>query len=109
MFSLDDLSNLIASRAAATGDKSYTRSLIDGGPAKAGKKLGEEAVECVIAAVQGDKKALTLEAADVIYHLLVVLQIGGVSLQDVVAELGRRTHQSGLEEKAARSPKAENA
>jgi len=102
-FSLDDLVVLIAARASASGDQSYTRSLIDGGPAKAGKKLGEEAVECIIAAMQQDKHALRMEAADVIYHLLVLLQIGGVSLQDVVAELGRRTGQSGLDEKAART------
>ena len=102
-FSLDDLVVLIAARASASGDQSYTRSLIDGGQAKAGKKLGEEAVECIIAAMQQDKHALRMEAADVIYHLLVVLQIGGVSLQDVVAELGRRTGQSGLDEKAART------
>ena len=102
MFTLDDLTTLIAQRASSSADQSYTRSLIEGGQPKAAKKLGEEAVECVIAAIQNDRTALRMEAADVLYHLLVVLQIGGVPLQDVVAELGRRTRQSGLEEKAAR-------
>ena len=102
-FTLDDLAKLIASRASASGDTSYTSSLISGGQAKAGKKFGEEAFECVIAALQNDPKALKMEAADVLYHLLVVLQIGGVTLQDVTEELARRTHQSGLQEKAART------
>ncbi|RFB78058.1 phosphoribosyl-ATP diphosphatase [Methylovirgula sp. 4M-Z18] len=101
-FTLDDLAGLIAARAKASGDTSYTRKLLDGGQPLAAKKLGEEAVETVIAAIQGDKKALKMEAADVLYHLLVVLQAGGVPLQDVMDELARRTGQSGLEEKAAR-------
>jgi phosphoribosyl-ATP pyrophosphohydrolase len=73
------------------------------GPARAAKKLGEEAVEAVIAAVQGDRTALAAEAADMLYHLLVVLHGAGVPLDDVMAELDRRTGQSGLAEKAARS------
>ncbi|WP_238256677.1 phosphoribosyl-ATP diphosphatase, partial [Methylorubrum podarium] len=72
------------------------------GPAKAAKKLGEEAVEAAIAAVQGDRKALVSEAADVLYHLVVTLKAVGVPLDEVMAELGRRTAQSGLAEKAAR-------
>jgi phosphoribosyl-ATP pyrophosphohydrolase len=92
----------VAERAAASPQESYTAKLIAGGPARAAKKLGEEAVEAAIAAVQGDRKALVAEAADVLYHLLVVLQAGGVPLQDVMAELERRTVQSGLAEKAAR-------
>ena len=91
-----------ASAPAAPPDQSYTAKLLAGGPARAAKKLGEEAVEAVIAAVQGDRAALTAEAADVLYHLLVVLQAGGVPLQDVMAELERRTARSGLAEKAAR-------
>ena len=102
-FTLDDLAALIAHRASTAQDTSYTSSLIAGGQAKAGKKFGEEACECVIAAMQIDPKALKMEAADVLYHLLVVLQIGGVTLQDVTEELARRTHQSGLQEKAART------
>ncbi|HEV2605391.1 MAG TPA: phosphoribosyl-ATP diphosphatase [Microvirga sp.] len=103
-FTLDDLARIVAERAAAPPDASYTAKLIAGGPARAAKKLGEEAVEAAIAAVQGDRAALTAEAADVLYHLLVVLQGAGIPLQDVLAELERRTAQSGLAEKAARSP-----
>jgi phosphoribosyl-ATP pyrophosphohydrolase len=101
-FTLADLARLVAERAAAPPDASYTAKLIAGGPERAAKKLGEEAVEAVIAAVQGDRAALTAEAADVLYHLLVVLHGGGVPLQDVLDELERRTAQSGLAEKAAR-------
>ena len=101
-FTLADLARIVAERAAASPDQSYTAKLIAGGPARAAKKLGEEAVEAAIAAVQGDREALVAEAADVLYHLLVVLQAGGVPLQDVMAELERRTTQSGLAEKAAR-------
>jgi phosphoribosyl-ATP pyrophosphohydrolase len=92
----------VAERAAAPPDASYTAKLLAGGPERAAKKLGEEAVEAVIAAVQGDRAALAAEAADVLYHLLVVLHGGGVPLQDVLDELERRTAQSGLAEKAAR-------
>jgi phosphoribosyl-ATP pyrophosphohydrolase len=74
------------------------------GQAVAAKKLGEEAVETVIAAVEGDAGRLTSEAADLLYHLLVVLEIGRVPLTEVMAELRRRTAQTGLEEKAARKP-----
>ena len=101
-FTLADLARTVAERAAASPRESYTAKLVAGGPARAAKKLGEEAVEAAIAAVQGDRDALVAEAADVLYHLLVVLQAGGVPLQDVMAELERRTVQSGLAEKAAR-------
>ena len=101
-FTLDDLARIITERAAAPAAESYTAKLIGGGPAKAAKKLGEEAVEAVIAAVQGDRENLTAEAADVLYHLLVVLQGADIPLSDVMAELERRTAQSGLAEKAAR-------
>ena len=103
-FTLDDLARIVAQRAAAPETESYTAKLIGGGPAKAAKKLGEEAVEAVIAAVQGDRQNLTAEAADVLYHLLVVLQGANIPLSDVMAELERRTAQSGLAEKAARKP-----
>jgi phosphoribosyl-ATP pyrophosphohydrolase len=72
--------------------------------AKPAKKLGEEAVEAAIAAVQGDRAGLVGEAADVLYHLLVVLRGGGIALDEVLAELERRTAQSGIAEKAARGP-----
>jgi phosphoribosyl-ATP pyrophosphohydrolase len=101
-FTLADLARIVAERAAAPPEESYTATLLAGGPARAAKKLGEEAVEAAIAAVQGDRAALASEAADVLYHLLVVLQAGGVPLQDVMAELERRTARSGLAEKAAR-------
>ena len=103
-FTLDDLARIVAERAGAGADRSYTAKLLADGPARAAKKLGEEAVEAVIAAVQGDRAELIREAADVLYHLLVVLKGGGVSLDEVMAELQRRTAQSGLDEKAARSP-----
>lgn len=99
---LEDLATIIATRTAASAEKSYTKSLLDKGVTHCGKKFGEEAVELAIAAAQGDKKAMTAEAADVLYHLLVVLQAGGIPLQDVFDELDRRTNMSGLEEKAAR-------
>jgi phosphoribosyl-ATP pyrophosphohydrolase len=101
-FTLEQLDAFLAERATAAPDQSYTAKLIAGGPAYAGKKLGEEAVEAVIATVEGDLRALKMEAADVLYHLLVVLRLRGVPLQDVLAELERRTAQSGLAEKAAR-------
>lgn len=101
-FTLSDLDALVADRARTPSEQSYTNKLLSGGPAKAAKKLGEEAVEAAIAAVQGDKPGLVAEAADVLYHLIVLLRASDVSLDDVMAELGRRTAQSGLAEKAAR-------
>lgn len=103
-FSLADLEQLIGERAGALADRSYTRSLLDGGVPRIAKKFGEEAVEAVIAAVTKDKPALLSEAADVIYHLMVLLHASNLSLDQVVAELGRRTRQSGHEEKASRRP-----
>jgi len=103
-FTLDDLARIVAERAAASPETSYTAKLLAGGPARAAKKLGEEGVEAAIAAVQGDRAGLTAEAADVLYHLLVLLQGAGIPLQDVMAELERRTAQSGLAEKASRQP-----
>ena len=101
-FTLADLARIVAERAAAPPAESYTAKLIAVGPSKAAKKLGEEAVEAAIAAVEGDRQNLTAEAADVLYHLLVVLQGANIPLIDVMAELERRTAQSGLAEKAAR-------
>ena len=100
---LEELETVIARRAAAPAADSYTAKLLGGGPAAAAKKLGEEAVEAAIAAVQGDAQALTKEAADVLYHLLVVFKAGGVSVESVMAELARRAAQSGLAEKASRA------
>lgn len=101
-FSLQDLDNIIAKRATAGKDVSYTNSLLAAGVQKCAEKFGEEAVEAVIAAVSGDQLELKKEAADVLYHLLVLLRSQGVPLQDVMAELVRRTSQSGLQEKAGR-------
>lgn len=102
-FTLDDLAHLIASRARADADQSYTRSLLDSGTARIAKKFGEEAFEAAIAAAERDRDGLKREAADVLYHLLVLLQDGGVPLQDVIDELSRRTLQSGHQEKASRA------
>jgi phosphoribosyl-ATP pyrophosphohydrolase len=101
-FSLADLERIVAERAAASPEESWTAKLVAGGQKKAAKKLGEEAVEAVIAALSDDRKNLTDEAADVIFHLLVVLRIAGIPFSDVLAELERRTAQSGIAEKAAR-------
>lgn len=103
-YTLADLAKLVASRAGTDPETSYTAKLLSEGPAKAAKKLGEEAVEAAIAAVQGDKTGLRNEAADVLYHLVVLLRAGGVELDAVMAELERRTAQTGLAEKAARRP-----
>jgi phosphoribosyl-ATP pyrophosphohydrolase len=101
-FTIQDLAATIDARSGASGEVSYTRKLLDKGPAHCARKLGEEAVETVIAAVEGDRAQLTAESADLIYHLLVLLKSRGVSLDDVEAALARRTGQSGIEEKAAR-------
>ena len=101
-FTLSDLEAIIATRAQADPDNSYTAKLIDKGVGKCAQKLGEEAVEAVIAAVEKDREELTKESADVLYHLLVVLKIADIPLADVMAELSRRTGQTGLEEKASR-------
>lgn len=101
-FSLDDLAAIVKARRAAAAENSYTKSLFEAGPARIAKKFGEEAVEAVIAALQGDKAALTGEAADVLYHLLVLIEARGVELSDVLRELESRTRQSGLAEKASR-------
>lgn len=101
-FSLQDLADLVDARADASAETSYTAKLLSGGPAKPAKKLGEEAVEAAIAAVQGDRPGLVGEAADVLYHLVVLLKAAGIPLSDVMAELERRTAQSGIAEKASR-------
>jgi phosphoribosyl-ATP pyrophosphohydrolase len=101
-FTLHDLEKRVQTRAKESADVSYTRKLLDRGVAHSAKKLAEEAVELVIAAVDEDKNRVIAEAADVLYHLLVVLHARGVTLDEVEAELGTRTRQSGLDEKAGR-------
>lgn len=100
---LDTLEATIARRLTADPGSSYVASLAAKGRAKIAQKVGEEAVETVIAAMAGDKTALTGEAADLIFHLLVLLADAGVTLDDVRAELVRREGVSGLDEKAQRS------
>ncbi len=101
-FTLHDLETRIAERALATAQASYTRKLLDGGVAHCAKKLGEEAVETVLAAVGEDREHVIAEAADLLYHLLVVLKARDIRLADVEQALAARMSQSGLEEKASR-------
>jgi len=101
-FTIRDLERRVQARAGESAEVSYTRKLLDRGVDQCAKKLGEEAVEAAIAAVSDDRQGLVREAADVLYHLLVLLHARGISLDEVEAELGARSRQSGLEEKAAR-------
>jgi len=101
-FSLDALNDRISQRAMASPDESYTAKLLHDGIDRCARKFGEEAVEVIIAAVSRDRPGLTAEAADVLYHLLVLLRTADVPLAEVMAELERRTGQSGLAEKASR-------
>jgi phosphoribosyl-ATP pyrophosphohydrolase len=103
MDSLDALEQTIRERRAGDPDASYVARLTAKGRAKIAQKLGEEATEAVIAAVQDDRAELTKEAADLVFHLLVLLADAGLSLNDVRAELARREGMSGLDEKAART------
>lgn len=102
-FDLADLEKIVEARANASPDISWTAKLVSQGQEKAAKKLGEEAVEAVIAAVTNDRVELVKESADVLFHLLVVLKIADIPLYEVMDELERRTGQSGVAEKAARS------
>lgn len=100
---IDRLAATIEARAGADAGASYTASLLAKGPAHCAKKLGEEAVEAAIAAAQGDRAAATAEAADVLYHLLVMLRAVRVAPDEVAAVLAAREGQSGHAEKAART------
>ncbi len=102
MFGLETLAEIVARRANADADISYTRSLLEKGVARCARKFGEEATEAVIAAVAEDDRAMVGEAADVLYHLLVVLEARKIPLGAVMAELESRTAQSGHAEKASR-------
>ena len=101
-FSIHDLEQRVHERAQASPDVSYTRKLLDRGVAQCAKKFGEEAVETALAAVAEDRERLIAEAADLIYHLLVLLKARDIPLAEVEAALAARTNQSGLDEKAAR-------
>ena len=100
---LAELAATIRRRRSETAEKSYTRQLLEAGPEKCAKKLGEEAVEVVIAGVSQSDAALCSEAADLIYHLLVLLEARGLSLDDVLSVLEQRAGTSGLVEKASRA------
>ena len=99
---LDDLYATILSRKTADPETSWTARLLAQGPEKCAEKFGEEAVEAIIEAIKGDRARLTAEAADVLYHLLVMLAARDVTLEDVLAELERREGTSGIAEKASR-------
>lgn len=99
---LDDLAATIEARKTADPQQSWTARLLAQGPEKCAEKFGEEAVEAIIEAVRGDREALTKEAADVLFHLLVMLASRDVALSDVLSELAARQGTSGLDEKAAR-------
>ncbi len=100
---LNELETIIASRKDADPDSSWTAELFAKGPEKCAEKFGEEAIEAIIAAAKNDRDNLTSEAADVLYHLLVMLASRDVALSDVMAVLEARTSQSGISEKASRS------
>ena len=102
MTALNRLATTILARKSADPESSWTAKLLAKGPEKCAEKFGEEAVEAIIEAVKGDRVKLTAEAADVLYHLLVMLAARDVTLQDVEAELARREGTSGIAEKAAR-------
>jgi phosphoribosyl-ATP pyrophosphohydrolase len=101
---LDDLAATIAARKGADPEGSWTAKLLSQGPEKCAEKFGEEAIEAIIEAVKGDRARLAAEAADVIYHLMVMLAARDVTLADVMAELQLRQGSSGIAEKAARKP-----
>jgi len=102
MTALDRLAATIEARKSADPDSSWTAKLLAKGPEKCAEKFGEEAIEAIIAAVKNDRENLTNEAADVLYHLLVMLAARDIPLADVLAELDRREGTSGIAEKAAR-------
>ena len=105
-FTLRDLEKRVAVRARARAGASYTRSLLDRGVVHCAKKLGEEAIETGLAAVGESRKRVASEAADLLYHLLVILRARKVALKEVEAALARRMAQTGLAEKASRSGKS---
>jgi phosphoribosyl-ATP pyrophosphohydrolase len=102
MSALERLAAVIAARKGGDADASWTAKLLAAGPEACAAKFGEEAVEAIIEAVKGEREKLTAEAADVVYHLLVMCAARDVSLDDILAELTRREGQSGIAEKAGR-------
>jgi len=106
---LSRLAATIADRRSASANVSYTKSLLDKGVSACAKKFGEEAIETVIAAMSEDDERVRSESADVLYHLLVLLESRGVTIGSVLAELAKRQSQSGLAEKASRSKESDAA
>ncbi len=102
MNTLDTLAQTIAERAKADPDSSWTAKLLAKGPEKCAEKFGEEAVEAIIEAIKDDRDGLISESADVLFHLLVMLQSRGITLDEVLGELARRQGTSGIAEKASR-------
>ncbi len=102
MTTLEELEATISARKNADPESSWTAKLLSKGPEKTAEKFGEEAIEAIVEAVKGDRAALTREAADVLYHLLVMLASRDVALIDVLAELEQRQGTSGIAEKSAR-------
>ena len=102
MSELSRLAATVEARKGADPDTSWTAKLLSMGPEKCAEKFGEEAIEAIIEAVKGDRERLTAEAADVLYHLLVMLAARGVTLADVESELARREGTSGIAEKSSR-------
>ncbi len=100
---LEHLAQTIRTRRDADPESSWTARLLHKGPEKCAEKFGEEAIEAVIEAVRGDQEALTREAADVLFHLLVMLESRDVRIDDVLSELDRRSGVSGIAEKSART------
>ena len=103
MSEIQTLAATIQSRKGADPDSSWTAKLLAKGPEKCAEKFGEEAIEAIIEAVKGDRAKLVSEAADVLFHLLVMLAARDVTLAEVEAELARRAGTSGIAEKTARS------
>jgi phosphoribosyl-ATP pyrophosphohydrolase len=101
-FTLADLAAIIEAKSKEAADTSYTAQLLSKGAERCAKKFGEEAVELIIASVSNNKQEIVAETADVLYHMLVLLKSTEVDYTDVMAELERRTAQSGLQEKASR-------
>jgi phosphoribosyl-ATP pyrophosphohydrolase len=99
---LSELAETIAQRAKADPESSWTAKLLAKGPERCAEKFGEEAVEAIIEAVKDNRDGLISESADVLFHLLVMLQSRGVALDEVLEELARRQGTSGITEKAAR-------
>lgn len=105
--SLEELQDIVRKRAQSGDPESWTAQLVESGMEGATKKLGEEAVETIIAACSENKEQTKKEAADLLYHLIVVLYIKDVDIEDVLEELGRRTNMSGVAEKKSRKNKTD--